>query len=123
MSNLSSYNTLDTFFDNWLYPSSFFSGVNVKKQSFTDSVSVADDGSYKLEIEVPGYSREDIAVTAEGNLLKLTLKREDKEEKKLSYRLSSKVDLANIKATCKNGILTIQCPVKESMQPVAINVE
>jgi HSP20 family molecular chaperone IbpA len=81
-----------------------------------DEITQEADGSYKLTVEVPGFGREHVSLTTKGTQLVITLQRQEKDKKTLTYRIGSKVDQSAITATCKDGILTVLCPVKASEQ-------
>lgn len=90
--------------------------------SLYDDITQEADGSYKLTLEVPGYNKDHVSLTTKGAQLVITLQRSEKDKKTLSYRLGSKVDQSAITATCKDGVLTVLCPVKASEQPRTIPV-
>ena len=71
-----------------------------------DSVKTEKDGSTKIDVVVPGYSKEDLKLEMTDNILKLS---SDLENKKFirQWKLSDSIDPKKIKADCKNGILTI----------------
>lgn len=71
-----------------------------------DSVKTEKDGSTKIDVVVPGYSKEDLKLEMTDNILKLS---SDLENKKFirQWKLSDSVDPKKIKADCKNGILSI----------------
>lgn len=87
-----------------------------------DDITQEADGSYKLTLEVPGYNKNHVSLKTKGAQLVITLQRSEKDKKTLSYRLGSKVDTSAITATCKDGVLTVLCPVKASEQPRTIPV-
>ena len=83
------------------------------------------DGKYMLEIDVPGYDKEDIKIELnEGYLTEFEEKNEEKEDKHAkylkrerfsgmcsrSYYVGENVSEEDIKANFKNGILTIEFP-------------
>jgi len=80
--------------------------------SLNDEVVVEKDGSYKLTLEVPGFSRENVKLSIKENALNIELKQEQKQ-RKVTYRLGKDVDQNKIKATCKDGILTVHCPTRQ----------
>ena len=92
------------------------------------------DGNYILEIDVPGYSKEDIKIELENGYLTVTAEKEenkDEEDKKSryihkerfygkcsrSYYAGDNVKEEDIKATFKNGILKIEFP-KEKKEEI-----
>ena len=77
-----------------------------------DSVKTEKDGSTKIDVVVPGYSKEDLKLEALDNILRLSC---DLQNKKFvrQWKLSDNIDVKKTKADCKNGILTIILPLKE----------
>ena len=83
------------------------------------------DGNYILEIDVPGYNKEDIQIELQDGYITVTAtKNEEKEDKHAkylkrerfsgmcsrSYYVGENVSEEDIKANFKNGILTIEFP-------------
>ena len=83
------------------------------------------DGKYMLEIDVPGYDKEDIKIELnEGYLTVSAEKNEEKEDKHAkylkrerftgmcsrSYYVGDNLKEEDIKASFKNGILSIEVP-------------
>jgi HSP20 family molecular chaperone IbpA len=81
--------------------------TRVLEDSFVyDSVKADKDGTTKIDVVVPGYSKEDLKLEMTDNVLKLW---SDLENKKFvrQWKLSDSIDPKKIKADCKNGILSI----------------
>ena len=111
-------NGLD-FWDEVL-PDSFFT----EKESKLMKTDLKEkDGKYFLEIDIPGYDKEDIKIELhEGYLTVSAEKNEEKEDKHAkylkrerfsgmcsrSYYVGENVNEEDIKANFKNGILTIE---------------
>ncbi len=89
---------------------------------------VEREKSFEIELSVPGYQKDQIAIAVENNVL--TVSHKEVEESKVegvkylnreftqggftrSFRLSRLVDSENIMATFENGLLTIEIPKKE----------
>ena len=73
-----------------------------------DSIKTEKDGTTKIDVVVPGYSRQDLKLEITDGILKLSSELENKKfvrQWKLTDSIS--VEPKNIKADCKNGILTI----------------
>ena len=83
------------------------------------------DGKYMLEIDVPGYDKEDIKIELQDGYLTVSAeKNEEKEDKHAkylnrerftgmcsrSYYVGDNLKEEDIKANFKNGILTIEFP-------------
>lgn len=118
MSTLTSYDAIYNRFFGLPHTSTWESHV----YSLHDEVTQEADGSYKLTVEVPGYGRENVALTTKGSELVVTLQHPERKKKTLTYRIGNKVDQAAITATCKDGILIVRCPIKASEQSREIPV-
>ncbi len=83
------------------------------------------DGKYLLEIDIPGYDKEDIKIELKDGYLVVTAEKDDEKEDKhakylkrerfsgmcsRSYYVGDNVTEEDIKASFKNGILTIEFP-------------
>ncbi len=98
------------------------------------------DAAVVIKAELPGVSREDVAVEVKENIL--TLKGERKIEKEdtdgnyfrkerfygrfhRSFTLPVETDYEKIKAGFKDGVLTLEIPKPEEKKPkqIAINIE
>lgn len=72
-----------------------------------DSIRLEGDGSTTISVLVPGYSRDDLDLKISESRLFLASNKEDKKKISRTWKISDIVDKKNIKAECKNGILTI----------------
>ena len=87
-----------------------------------------DNDKFTLELAAPGMKKDDFHINVEKDVLTISSEREkEKEEKKedfarreffyssfkRSFNLPDTVDVENIKADYKNGILNISLPKKE----------
>lgn len=114
--------TISPYVFDRLFGTSSFGWVNPSTPLFLDEVVQQDDGSYRMDIAVPGYSKENIEMVAKDGYLNITLKQENRKDKNLTYKLTNKIDTTKISASCNNGVLTVLCPILESAKPVAIKV-
>ncbi len=86
------------------------------------------DDTYLMEIELPGYDKDNIEVELKDNLLTITAKKDEEfEEEKQNYihrerkrgtlqrcfTIDQNVDPENIEAEFKNGILNLKLPKKQ----------
>ena len=103
-------------------------GLDIFDEVFTDPFfgeKENKDGKYMLEIDVPGYDKEDIKIELQDGYLTVSAeKNEEKEDKHAkylkrerftgmcsrSYYVGDNLKEEDIKANFKNGILTIEFP-------------
>ena len=125
--------TLDRFFDD-LWGSSRLR----PNSSFVPSVDVEEhEDHFLLHADLPGVDKKNIEVTVQDGVLKLAGTRESsREEKKKglylrercagrferSFRLGDAVVGDKVKATYKDGVLSIRLPKREDVQPRQIPV-
>lgn len=91
--------------------------------------------NFKLTLQVPGVERENLSIKIENNILTVKgFAQESNENKNVILRescaqnyfrkftLSNSVDVENIGAELKNGILTLTLPKREEAKPRTINI-
>lgn len=125
---------LDSVFGEGLYPSE-----DVSNRTWMPSVNIREtEQAFFVEAELPGLTKKDIDITLENNILKLSGERRfEKDTTEESYHrversygtflrtfsLPSQVNAESVKATFKDGVLTIEVPKAEEAKPrkIAIN--
>jgi HSP20 family molecular chaperone IbpA len=80
---------------------------------------------YVSEIEVPGFSKEDLDITVKrdeiGDLV--TVKASNTKRKaEVSLWIPSAADASLLKASAENGLLTLSVPIKGAYQPKKVKV-
>ncbi len=123
---------VERFFKGWGFDPEVFDTV------WCPTVDVSESElAYEVKAELPGINKEDIKVSMQDNVL--TLKGERKEETEAkkknvqileryygkfqrSFRLPAEVKSAEIKATYKDGVLTVEIPKAEEAKPKEIEV-
>ena len=120
----------------------FFNGFGLDYQNsdsvWSPTVDISEtEESYEVKAEIPGLKKEDIKLSVEDNVLTLSGERKvEKETEKKNYhrleraygkfersfRLPREVDSESIKASYKNGVLTVQIPKSEAVKPKEIAV-
>jgi len=100
-----------------------------------DSQETAD--SYRLKAELPGLTRDDINITLENNVLRLTGERKfERDAKKENFQriertygafsrafaLPQQVNNEGVQAAFENGVLTITVPKAEQAKPRKIEI-
>lgn len=119
-------NNYDLFdaFDDFFRPV-FYDDVNDLKTNIKET-----DSSYELDIEMPGYAKDQIKVALENGYLTVSASKESKEEDKnkhyvrkeisescsRSYYVGDDVTQADIKAKYENGMLAISVPKSQPKQ-------
>lgn len=119
-------NTYDLFdaFDDFFRPV-FFDDQHDLKTNIKET-----DSAYELDIEMPGYSKDQIKVALENGYLTVSASKESKEEdnkkhyvrKEISescsrsYYVGDDVTQADIKAKYENGMLAISVPKSQPKQ-------
>ncbi len=126
---------MDRMFDNFFGRETEVSESSLTWYPSVDIKETKDD--FVLTAEVPGMSKDDIKINISENTL--TIKGEKKEEKKeedhnfhrverrygafqRSFTLPNQIQGNKVKASYKDGILTIAMPKKEEVKPKEIPI-
>ncbi|WP_456427337.1 Hsp20/alpha crystallin family protein [Rhodocaloribacter sp.] len=95
------------------------------------------DDAYLIRMDLPGLSKEDVQITFENGVLQVSGERKNVHEETKdqvhrierwygrffrSFNLGQNVQADKIKATFKNGVLTIEAPKVEASKPLKIKV-
>jgi HSP20 family protein len=113
-------------------------GEELATRTWTPPVDVREtDDAYLVTAELPGMSAQDIQITLENNILRLSGERKfERDEKKenfhrieraygsftRSFGLPSQVDADRVQASFKDGVLTITVPKAEQARPRKIEI-
>ena len=117
-------NNYDIFdaFDNFFKPMFFEDGGDLK----TDIKET--ENSYELDLELPGYSKDEIKISLQNGYLTVTAEKHKKEENKKylrreisestsrSYYVGEDIARENIKAKFENGMLFLSMPKSNPKQ-------
>lgn len=116
-------------------------GKNIVKNEMETSPAVdvrETEKSYIMEVDLPGYSENDIDISMKDRVLTLSCKKEKKEEKKEGgylikernnfefkrrFNFSDDIDEASVSAVFENGVLEVNIPKKAETKPVQIEVK
>ncbi len=127
---------IDKIFDEF-----FRGGVPMRREGFTfvPAVDIYETpDSIVIEVEAPGMSKDEVKITVEDGILRISgEKKVEREEKDKNYvliergvgkferafRLPDYVETEKIKAKYDNGVLTISIPKKEEKKSKVIDVE
>ncbi|HVR06944.1 MAG TPA: Hsp20/alpha crystallin family protein [Thermoanaerobaculia bacterium] len=124
------YRLFDTFFNE--------GGEDLTSRTWTPPVDIQEtDEAYRIHAELPGLTKDDIQITLENNVLRLSGERKlEKDVKKESYHriertygafsrsfaLPTQVSPDKVEAKFDNGVLTIVVPKAEQAKPRRIAV-
>jgi len=113
-------------------------GEEVSNRGWVPPVDIQEtEDAYKLHAELPGLTKDDISITLENNVLRLSGERKfEKDVKKESYHrvertygafsrafaLPQQVDADGVQAAFEHGILTITVPKAEQAKPRKISI-
>ena len=115
----------DEAFDDFFKPAFFNLDNSVMKTDVKE-----DDKGYTLEIEMPGYNKEDIAINLEDGYVSVSARKAEKEEDKnhkyirkersvscsRSYYVGD-IEEKDVKAKFENGVLTLTFPKEKENLP------
>lgn len=126
------FRLIDTFFNQ------DSGNEDVSSRSWMPPVDIQEtEEGYRLTAELPGLTKEDINITLENNVLRLSGERKfEKDVKKESYHrieraygtfgrsfvLPQQVSSEKVEAAFQDGILTITVPKAEQAKPRKINI-
>ena len=126
MSNLKLFN--DPFFTDVV--DLFYETPRFVERSFKKANIIENDEDYRVELAVPGLSKEDISVKVNDNILTISHEKEETDDKTFyftnsftkQYTLPKDVNAKGIKATVENGILAATIP-KDKKKPKEFAIE
>jgi HSP20 family protein len=126
------FRLIDTFFNQ------DSSNEDVASRSWMPPVDIQEtEDGYRLTAELPGLTRDDINITMENNVLRLSGERKfEKDVKKESYHrieraygtfgrsfvLPQQVSSEKVEAAFKDGVLTVTVPKAEQAKPRKIAI-
>lgn len=121
---------MDTLFDQ------FFGGRSTTQAWYAPASLWEDEERFHIELEVPGVEHENVDLTFEKGVLRITAERKPAEEKRKYWHqerrfgrlerfvtLPETVDPESIEAELKSGVLHVTLAKKPESQPKKINVK
>jgi HSP20 family protein len=125
------YRLFDTFFSDG-------PGEDLSTRTWTPPVDIQETAdAYRIQAELPGLTKEDIQVTLENNVLRLSGERKwEKDVKKENYHriertygsfarsfaLPNQVSSDKVEASFANGVLSVVVPKAEAAKPRQISI-
>ena len=138
MSTLNIYerNPFDILFRNFFNAEEQFAPAFNSKQPHPLDIYYDEEGLH-FDVACTGLTKEDISISVEGDLLKISYKKPEGEldfsgyiyhglSKKsfdLGYKISPKFNLTKVNAEMENGLLKLQIPVSEESKPKTIKIK
>ncbi len=122
-------------FDLWddIFNDPFFTSKPVVKNMKTDIIE--KDDKYQVDIDLPGFDKKDLKISVEGGYLTVTAKKETSNEEKKdgsyirrerysgecsrTFYVGEEYEAEDIKASFKNGILSLDIPKKEEKKEIS----
>ncbi|MDP9120697.1 MAG: Hsp20/alpha crystallin family protein [Acidobacteriota bacterium] len=114
------------------------SGEDIGKGTWMPPVDIQEtEAGYRLQAELPGLTKDDVAITLENNVLRLSGERKfQKDANKENYHrvervygafsrsfaLPHQVSSEGVEASFQNGVLTISVPKAEQARPRKIAI-
>lgn len=112
---------MNTLFNNTLFNELFSAPDSYYKRSSQTSC-IKDVGDvYTTEIELAGYNKSEIKITATDEVLKIKAKNEERS-KDLVINLNNTISINHIKSEYKNGLLKLTLPKKSVADSVEIKI-
>ena len=108
------WDTLDTFNDVWFNDFTYRSRAS---GHYNDT----GDG-YEYELELPGYKKKDVAVSAVDGIITVNAVKGEKT-RKFSVGISEDADLSTISGNLADGILTIKVDKQEKAKPITVEIK
>ncbi|MEJ5273848.1 MAG: Hsp20/alpha crystallin family protein [Spirochaetota bacterium] len=120
--------------DLWFYPLFKYSGSS----KYTPLDISEDDKTYFIEADLPGFTKDQISVKIDKDILTISASNEKEEEKQTkkyhkkervsksctrSISIPENVDVSNISAKFENGVLTLTLPKKEPEKTNQIEIK
>ena len=129
-------NPFDILFRNFFNTEDQFAPAFNSKQPHPLNIYYNDEGLH-FEVACTGLTKEDISISVEGDLLKISYQKPEEEldfsgyiyhglSKKsfdLGYKISPKYNLSKINAEMENGLLKLHLPLSEESKSKSIKIK
>ena len=129
-------NPFDILFRNFFNTEDQFAPAFNSKQPHPLNIHYNDEGLH-FEVACTGLTKEDISISVEGDLLKISYQKPEEEldfsgyiyhglSKKsfdLGYKISPKYNLSKINAEMENGLLKLHLPLSEESKTKSIKIK
>lgn len=111
-----------TFIKNPMFNDIFnYDAYSLSKYDHLNFTKHANKEHICYSIDVPGVAKEDIEITAEGNIINLGWSRKEKQFK-YYFTLPKQYDHSSSNAELENGVLTLIFNIRKELEPKKINI-
>ena len=107
------WDTIDIFGDAW--------GDFSHRTKVNGHYSETGDG-YEYELELPGYKKKDVAISAADGVITINAVK-GKKTRKLSVAVSEDADLSTITGQLADGLLTLTVNKQEKAKPITVKLK
>jgi len=111
----------------WPFKEIVFDGERVYDSSYSDRYEVSEENDLvNLEISLPGVSKKDVDLDVLGDILKVRVSEDTSRKWVKSYSkdfsIGSSLDSETIKASMKDGILSVSFERKSKNKPKKVSI-
>jgi len=97
--------------------------INQFNNSLKTYRNLTENGSPSVQIDLPGYKKDEVTLELDTDTLTVTAKNESRGEKVYQVYVSEYIDTDKITSTLENGVLTIKAEVYDECKPRKIEVK
>ena len=108
------WDVLDTYSNAWYNDFSY-------RTSVSGHYDETEDG-YEYEIELPGYKKKDIAISAVDGIVTISAVKGEKT-RKFSVGVSEDADLSTMSGQLADGLLTLRVDKEEKAKPITVKLK
>ena len=108
------WDALETFNKGWFNDFSYRSTVSGRYDE--------TESGYKYELELPGYKKKDVAVSAVDGAITVRAVKGEKT-RKFSVEVSEDADLSKITGQLADGLLTLTVEKQEKAKPITVKLK
>ena len=118
MRTLSRYNNVWDIFDTW-----HNNALNdVSYQSNVSGYYSNTETGYKYELELPGYSKKDVTISAVDGVITINAVKGEKT-RKFSIGVPEDADLSSTEGQLTNGLLKLKVEKQEKAKPITVKLK
>jgi|10_taG_2_1085330.scaffolds.fasta_scaffold00252_16 HSP20 family molecular chaperone IbpA len=113
------WDILDTF-NNELNNNSWYNDFSHRHRA-SGHYNETENG-YEYELELPGYKKKDVSISAVDGVVTINAARGEKT-RKFSVRVSEDAELSTITGQLADGLLTLKVEKQEKAKPIAVKLK